>query len=75
MEIAEHKPKPCANEFCFSDWQDISACCQHNKLHSIYSTVRSIKHSKILLFVNHMLLTGFETSGSKGEARKAEALC
>jgi len=37
----------CISKFCFDEWQDISDCCEGNKLHSIYPTVGIVKHSKI----------------------------
>jgi len=38
----------CVSKFCLDEWQDIWDCCEGNKLHSIYPTVGSVKHSVTL---------------------------
>jgi len=48
MKLPARELIPCVSKFCLDEWQDIWDCfCEGNKLHSIYPTVGTVKHSKI----------------------------
>jgi len=47
---------PRVSKFCLDEWQDIWDCCEFNKLHSIYATVGTVKHSKNISCYDSVLL-------------------
>ena len=46
MKLPAHELIPRVSKFCLAEWQDIWNCCEGNKLHSIYTTVGTVTHSK-----------------------------
>jgi len=58
MKLAACELIPCVSKFCLDEWQDtgIWDCCEGNKLHSIYATVGTVKHSKNISRYDSVLL-------------------
>ena len=46
MKLQGYELIPRVSKFCLADWQDIWDCCESNKLHSIYTTLGTVIHSK-----------------------------
>jgi len=51
--------------FSSPEWQDISDCCEGNKLHSIYPTVGTVKHSKNMSRYDSVLLNRLQIGHSR----------
>jgi len=56
MKLPARELIPCVFKFCLDEWQDIWDCCEGNKLHSIYPTVDTVKHSKNMSRYDSVLL-------------------
>jgi len=56
MKLLGHELISRVSKFCLDEWQDIWNCCQENKLHSVYSTVGSITHSRNISCHDTMLI-------------------
>jgi len=56
MKLPARELLPCVSNFCLDEWQDISDCCEGNKLHSIYPTVGILKDSKNMSRYDSVLL-------------------
>jgi len=46
MKIQATEYIPRVSQFCLKEWQDISNCCDSNKLHAIYPNVGRIPYFK-----------------------------
>jgi len=60
MKLPAHELIPCVSKFRLDEWQDIRDCCEGNKLHFIYPTLGSVKHSKICPATISCYSTDFE---------------
>jgi len=56
MKLPARELIPCVSKFCLDEWPDIWDCCEGNKLHSLYPTVGTVKHSKNMSHYDSMLL-------------------
>jgi len=65
MKLPARELIPCASKFCLDEWQDIWDCCEGYKLHSIYPTVGSVKHSRNVSRYDFVLLNRLQIGHSR----------
>jgi len=56
---------PCVSKLCLDESQDIWDCCEGNKLHSIYPTVGTVKHSKNISRYDSVILNRLRIGHSR----------
>jgi len=63
LPAGELFPQVC--KFCLNEWQEIWDCCESNKLNSIYPTVGSVAHSKIMSRYDSVLINRLRIGHSR----------